>query len=293
MEGKRTLTDITRWGRVPAWWLMHPDMNADRFCVMAAMATYMDGAGFCDPSQATLARRLRRSRPWVNRVVAELASIGLLRKMSRLRQNGGTTSCLYKLALVPGDALPDGADQVVTTVTEPCPQGDTPRHRHDRNQPITEQIQDTRPNARASLDPRPDREAALAVGRTNGAPTVEVPRDWSPPEEAVAVAIRRCPNVDLDEHTSIFVSRCRAKGYRFRPDGLADAWLAWLLEDQRKARERAQERIQERAAGAAARKPHWSPPSSSDHRFDRLDAWSTVVERRALACGTTRRQPQE
>ena len=39
-------------------------VDADRLAVMAALCTYADEAGFCEPSQATLARRLSRSRPW-------------------------------------------------------------------------------------------------------------------------------------------------------------------------------------------------------------------------------------
>jgi hypothetical protein len=44
------LENVTRWGRVFAWWLLHPEVDADRFCVMAAMATYADRDGVCDPS---------------------------------------------------------------------------------------------------------------------------------------------------------------------------------------------------------------------------------------------------
>ena len=74
-------------GKVPAWWLMHPEIDADRFCVMASLATYACRDGVCDPSQATLARRLKRSRPWVNRVIAELSAAHLLRKVARFRAN--------------------------------------------------------------------------------------------------------------------------------------------------------------------------------------------------------------
>ena len=231
------LENVTRWGRVPAWWLMHPGIDADRFCVMAAMATYADREGYCDPSQATLARRLRRSRPWVNRVVAELASAGLLRKTARVRANGGTTSCRYRLALVPSDVAPGGADAPVTVAAGPRPADDAPRHRPDTNQPVVEQNHGARPGARAGTD----LHSAVAgpnptANRAEAEPACEIPRGWRPCEDAIAEALRLCPDADLEEHTARFVSRCRSKGCKFVRSGIDDAWLAWLLEDRQRAR---------------------------------------------------------
>ena len=274
------LENVTRWGRVPAWWLMHPEIDADRFCVMAAMATYADREGYCDPSQATLARHLRRSRPWVNRVVAELASAGLLRKTARVRANGGTTSCRYRLAMVPSDVVPSGATAPVTAVAEPRPACDSPRHRPDTNQPVVEQSHGARPDARAGADLHSAiADAGFATGRAEARPTCEVPRGWAPSDEAVAEALRLCPDADLEEHTARFVSRCRAKGYKFARHGIDDAWLAWLLEDRQRARERAQERAALRPLPGAGATAHAARSSGLGHRHDRFAAWGVAADR--------------
>ncbi len=215
---------VTRWGRVPAWWLLHPGMDADRFCVMAAMSTYADDQGRCDPSQATLARHLRRSRPWVNGVVARLAADGFLEKTGRSRRNGGNTSCEYRLRLEPPEAMDTPlrtGETGVTGTTSPVATEDPPRRRGDQSQPVPEQIQ-TRPVARA---PR-------AASGDPGKPAVEdVPADWKPDAPLLERGRAACPGADLAHHAALFVHRCRAKGYRYAPAALGDAWLAWLIED--------------------------------------------------------------
>jgi len=219
------LRTMTRWGRVPAWWLLHPDVGADQFCVLAALATYADEHGVCVPSQATLARHLRRSRPWVNRVVAQLAAAGFLEKTGRLRGNGGTTSCLYRLRLtladeasLDTDALPLARPTQATPdvdMTRPMPQADTPSQAGDTNQ-----LQFEQNNAPAPHAATPIHDA-----------DTEVPADWEPSATDTARASRLCPGADLPGHTAHFRARCRARGYRYRTGHLGDAWLAWLLED--------------------------------------------------------------
>ena len=220
-----TLRTTTRWGRVPAWWLLHPDVDADRFCVLAALATYADEHGVCVPSQTTLARHLRRSRPWVNRVVAQLAAAGLLEKTGRSRGNGGTTSCLYRLHLTPPDntALDTGAPLLPESPqaardpdkTGPMPHSDTPCPADDTKLPYFEQNNVPAPRAAAPVNDA----------------VVEVPPDWEPSAADVAEALHLCPGADLPVHTARFRARCRARGYRYRAGHLGSAWLAWLLED--------------------------------------------------------------
>ena len=211
----------TRWGKVLAWWLLDPRIDADRFCVMAALATYADEDGFCEPSQATLARRLKRSRPWGNRVIADLVKDGFLDKTARIRRNGGTTSCRYRLAQTPLDFR--GAD--VTTETSLCHANDAPRHGHDRSQLEPEQIQTTQPAMRAAPISDP------ANSDTSVGP---VPADWVPSADTVAKARAVFPVADTLSHSAMFVARCRSKGYRYRPETLDDTWLAWFIEDQRR-----------------------------------------------------------
>ncbi len=265
---------ITRWGRVPAWWLLHAGVDADRFCVLAAMATYADNDGVCAPSQATLARLLKRSRPWVNRVVAQLAEEGFLEKTTRARRDGATTSCLYRLRLAPpedGVTRPDATRVGVASETGPVPAEDSPRHSTDRNQPEAEQIQDSRAAASAA-------SARTTDGHRRTEASTEVPKGWRPSDDDVREALRLCPDADLEVHTARFVARCRAKGYRYAHGAVGDAWLSWLLEDRnREARCAAEPRPR-----AERRSRPASPSERADERFaawaaassaPRTDAW--------------------
>lgn len=251
MEQRCGLGSVARWGRVPAWWLLHDAIDADRFCVLAALATYADEQGLCEPSQATLARRLKRSRPWVNRVVAQLAAEGFLEKTVRSRRNGGTTSCLYRLRLTPPDAA-------VTPVTSGVHHNDSPRHAADRSQPQAEQ---------SHQHAQPARAATAEDGAGREAPA-EVPTTWEPDEREVSEALRLCPGADLEAHTARFRARCRAKGYRYRPSAVGDAWLSWLIEDHPRAAARAA------AARSMPVRGAWSPVTRSD---DRLAAWAAAA----------------
>lgn len=250
------LGTVTRWGKVPAWWLLHDNMDADRFCVMAAMATYADEAGLCDPSQATLARHLRRSRPWVNRIVAQLAELGFLDKTVRARRNGGTTSCLYRLRL---DPLPTP----VTPETAGVADRDSPCHPDDTSHQLPEQIH-TRPT-RARPNEAHHQPAGEAI--------IEVPENWRPGEAELQEAARLCPDVDLEVHTSRFLARCRARGYRYRPSGIGGAWLAWLLEDHCTGPSR-KPRHGRTTGPADARRRAPPSPGGIDQRYA---AWATAA----------------
>lgn len=215
----------SRWGRVPAWWLLHPDVDADGFCVLAALATYADEHGVCVPSQATLALRLRRSRPWVNKVVGQLATAGLLEKTGRSRGNGGTTSCLYRLRMDQPDEVSRKEESAFgpgssppapdAGVTGPVQQADAPCQPRDTSQHLPEHNKTLAPHA-------------AALGRDD---LIQVPSDWEPTEADIAEALRLCPGADLPTHTARFRARCLARGYRYRAGHLGAAWLAWLLED--------------------------------------------------------------
>jgi hypothetical protein len=242
---------------------------------MAALATYADNEGICEPSQATLAKRLDRSRPWVNRVISDLAGAGLLRKQARSRSNGGTTSCRYQLAQTPEQVraftTAIGIEVAVPEQTGARSAADRPSHRDDTSHADLKQIQITRPRARSvreAGDPQlPPSQPEQRIRKEDD--LAEPARDWLPSDEAVAEALRLCPDADLDEHTARFVSRCRAKGYRYAR--LDDAWLDWLLADCRDDRRAAAAQ----PLAAARRRPR--PPRQPEHRFDRFDAWATAA----------------
>ena len=208
--------DTGRWGRIPAWWLGHPAIDADGLAVLAALATYANARGECWPSQATLATALKRSRSTVNRILGHLAESGVIARESRRSASGGRLSCLYRLRLVPGDgAIPAaGVEEVRTGMPPVQPPAkdvaptDSPCAPVRQEQPESEQT----PDSHAS------REPAQAV-----------PDGWMPDAEARAWAEHRFAGVDLDRHAEGFRLRCQAHGYRYRDAGAA--WKAWLTQD--------------------------------------------------------------
>jgi predicted transcriptional regulator len=56
-----------------------------------------DKDGRCYPAVGTIARELKLSRSTVKRAIADLEKSGRLSKEQRWRENGGKSSCLYRL----------------------------------------------------------------------------------------------------------------------------------------------------------------------------------------------------
>ena len=267
-------TKTTRWGKVEGWWLHHPNTDADHICVLAALSTYADDHRICYPSQATLARHVKRSRPWVNRVIAELTAMGLIRKTARTKtNNAGTTSCEYRLVDRP-EELEIGAAPV-TDMTSPSHDHDAPCQEGDMTQPITKQ-NNTRP-----VRPGPtDYHGLEKMVRPARPPHVAVPADWTPSHDAMTRATTLCPNTDLQVHVVKFVTRCRSKGYLYQADGRDDAWLSWLAEDRLKD--------EARAKGSSAREDTRARSTPSDPGDRRFAAWATAASapRLEVAAGT-------
>jgi len=254
-----------RWGRIPAWWLDHPDLDADGLAVLAALSTYADEAGVCWPSQATLADKLKRSRPTVNRILGRLEALGLVGIEHRRSANGGRLSCRYRLALIASNGTQDGAGVDIPADSS----ADSPCSAASHKQPEPEQIPDT-------LHRRADERAPSA-----SAGGVEpVAADWTPPPSDRRWAAERFPDIDLDSHAERFVQQCRAHGYRYRDP--AAAWRSWLLQD-------AGRMAQQPAAGAggpngrAPRRSSGTTASGSNSAAasagQRLSAWASVAAR--------------
>lgn len=252
---------ITRWGKVHGWWLHHPMTDADHLCILAALSTYADDRGFCHPSQATLARHVKRSRPWVNRVIAELTEHGLIQKTARTRTtNAGTTSCEYRLM---EQCEGHGRDErPVPTMTPPGHNADTPRQAGDTSQLTTKHNKYPRPPGASA---RGD-HASKDDGRARWADRVTVPTDWAPSDAASAKARSLCPETDLEAHAAMFVARCRSKGYLYVADGMDDAWLSWLAEDRLKGATR--------IAGQQATRQGRGVREAGDRRFA---AWAAAA----------------
>lgn len=262
-----TTADSPRWGKIPAWWLDHPELDADGLAVLAALATHADRQGRCWPSQTTLAGKLKRSRSWVGKIVARLAATGILAVEDRWSATGGRLSCLYVLDF--GDA-PAGSGSGATPAAV---HRDAPAHR-----PGTPAAAGATPchDGRQEQDPEqiPDSRSARAqAGAT-------VPPDWTPDADDLAWAQARFPGLDLAGHAERFVLRCQAHGYRYRD--VAAAWRAWLAEDAASGFGTGTG-----AGGAVARaaSPSRRPAAGVPDPGARVDAWMAA----ALAARNTPR----
>lgn len=290
---KRTATGnaagvAARWGKTPAWWQWHPDIDLEILGLLSILATYADDEGYCDPSQRTLGKRAHRCRRNINALVARAEALRprVLVKEARTRRNGGTTSCLYQIVReAPADfALWFAADRGETPVNgdveAPVPDG---AHAPGtavptQNQRQADQNNTTRPIPRETGSGSASEDPVLPKAEPPGSEVLEaepprpwedergrLTRAWQPGPEVVSEAFRLYPDADLEEHTALFVSRSRSK--RYRHDDPDESWLAWLIEDQRKARQRA----------AAPVQKSWPGMTSRGSNYDRFDAWASVA----------------
>lgn len=223
-----------RWGRVPAWWVTDSRLDFRHISVLAVLATYANQNGTCSPAQGTLARHLKQSRPWVNKILGELHAMGFLEKTVRFQNNKGMTSCMYKIRMMPAEI--DGGwnesggiatNEGVTVETDGVSHGtgretnnDTPCPRDDTSQSDIKQ---------------PDSgDGASAMHGDNNPPTI-VPKGWEPSQNAIDQATKIAGNsmnlAEIIAHATHFAAKSRSRGYRYRRDNIDDAWVAWLCED--------------------------------------------------------------
>ncbi|WP_448208147.1 helix-turn-helix domain-containing protein [Azospirillum sp. sgz302134] len=250
-----TTTDATRrWGRVPAWWLDHPELDADGFAVLAALATFADETGVCWPSQSTLAAKLKRSRPTINRILQRLDDIGLVAIEHRRGRDGSRLSCLYRLRMEhDGNALAAAAPRHVPAVDRDDSLANTPCPAPSQEHLHSEQIPDS-----------------LASGGRG--PLRDVSADWTPGADDLTWARTRFGTIDLTRHVEGFVLRCTAHGYRYRD--ISAAWRAWLMQDAAAGKAPSLETgASGRTVAPAASRPRESAAEQ------RVDAWMAVAAR--------------
>ncbi|MBB3265154.1 biotin operon repressor [Azospirillum sp. OGB3] len=250
-----TITTDTpsRWGKIPAWWLDHPDLDADGFAVLAALATFADENGVCWPSQSTLAAKLKRSRPTINRILQRLDDIGLVGIEHRRGRDGSRLSCLYRLRITRNEA--EAQPQI------------RPVRDHDRDDSPTNAPCPTPSQEQLHSEQIPDSHAS--GGRR---PVRDVPEDWMPTAGDFAWAKNRFGAIDLDRHVEGFVLRCQAHGYRYRD--VSAAWRAWLSQDVAAGKAPA-ERTALPAAGAVT----GIGQARQSVAEQRVDAWMAVAAR--------------
>lgn len=242
-------TEAERWGRVPSWWLDHPDIDADALAVLSALATFANRQGRCWPSQTTLAAKLKRSRAWVNKTLGRLADAGLIAVRDRWSENGGRLSSLYELQNTPvaGPVTPAAPrNSPVAAEDAPCqPQ------RHE--QPEIKQIPDSLTGSA--------QDAMVMPGS-----------DWTPSQEDRAWAESKHGAVDVDAHVETFRLRCQAHGYRYRDVGAA--WRAWLNQDVAAGKAPCASKSSNPSARALSPKP-----AAARNAAPNLDAWMAAAAR--------------
>ncbi len=231
--------------------------------VLAALSTYADETGVCWPSQTTLAGKLKRSRPTVNRLIGRLEAMGLLVVEHRKAANGGRLSCRYRLCLTP--TLP-----LTHSPTAPDSSLDSPCSSASQEQVQIKQIPD-------SLSPcRHGRTVVDDVEKTDRHGVAE---GWTPSASDRAWAAQRFPNADLDRHAELFRHRCQAHGYRYKDVGAA--WRSWLLQDLggSSPTNPANPAAPVRSPSAPIR----TAAAKTEMADQRLNAWSSVAARLSAA----------
>jgi hypothetical protein len=243
---------------VPVEWLDDPDLGADEIAVLVALRRHADHKdGTLAVRQGLLATKLKRSRPWVNAVIGRLEALGRLKRF-RIE---GRRCCGYQLPDVAAIAAARSRT-TDTSAASPCPPPDS------RSQPDDTELNPANINfSRSGINAE-----CVAFGSADETATIDahVPAaDWQPTDNNLVWAMQTYPDVDLAEHTALFVARSRSKGYAFKD--LNAGWRAWLIEDYRKIRAAAEK-------GAAV---PWSGRGGrgrgGDAGYERMAAWAAAA----------------
>jgi hypothetical protein len=232
-----------RWGIVRAEWLFHPDIGVDELAMLACLSTYLNRQGYCWPSQKTLAARLKKSRPWVIKVLNRLVETGLVIRTRRERKDGGLRSCLYRMpapnftgAVVLDDKPSTDAPVVAQEYPErvsseqACPERDRDCRDGDMNH--QHKIQDSLSQERARAQHRERASGKTIHGMVKSCRVARpVPDGWTPSAADLAWAAKAYPDMDPETLTREFVYASQAKGYTYV--NLGCAWRSWFANQRR------------------------------------------------------------
>jgi DNA-binding MarR family transcriptional regulator len=223
------------WGIVRASWVDDPEVGPDELAMLALLSLYANRNGSCWPSQSTLADRLNRSRSWVIRVLNRLERLDLVARSQRQAARGRRATCLYTLtghaeAVVGTPSARGGSPSI-----EPSGAFDDKTGDHVSAHRVAKAAQEHQNPANAGLSSR-DYETGKGKSATKTEDGGEAarwvtktvpPEDWSPSTADWVFAAKHSPDVDVDKFACLFVTSCRAHGYRYADHSAA--FRAWLL----------------------------------------------------------------
>lgn len=183
--------------------------GADDIATFVALARYTDSSG-CHSitSQTTMAKMLRKSRPWVNARLKHLEDLGYAEKKHRFFPRGGgqQSNRYYLPTLDTGNHACQPADIL------PSQKGDTPLQPADTNLPLAISI---KPSLSARGGGRSYRTSKL------------IPEDWQPTDADLEWARQERPDIDnLARFTAKFVSKVNAGGGTHTCP--STKWRQWL-----------------------------------------------------------------
>ena len=122
-EQKAEANETPSFAMVPVQVLLDERVTPALLRVYTALALYANQEdGMCRPAQTTIADILKIKRQAVNHAIQQLVDLGYLLKMRRKREDGGDTSCVYRLLSHPlqRHVAPPCNVEVTPLATEDC-----------------------------------------------------------------------------------------------------------------------------------------------------------------------------
>jgi hypothetical protein len=231
-----------RWGIVRADWAAHSEVGADELAVLCLLSLHADKRdGTCYPSQTTLARSLKRSRPWVIAVLNRLEALGLVRRdphpalRVRLYTVVGHADALSSCRKLPARDMSHFPDTPAQTSDMQCHPADT----EQRASPVESSSQSA-PGELTGQKPVSEPEVGIGFGQRTfsavsaasettslGQDKTLPPIDWQPADADLAFVAKHAPLVDPMRFAARYVASCHAHGYRYRDHSAA--YRTWLL----------------------------------------------------------------
>lgn len=178
-------------------WFDLPQFGAAEAAVALALDCFATKDGWCWPSQATLAKMLKKSPAWVIDKLNTLIELGIVEKQMRRDESGNLMTCLYR---VKHDAIADDPGQPSEYPGQPANQSGQPA---ESNKTIEQD--------------KPKKEARQC----------RLPENWEPKPSDVEWALIKCDTDYMRRETEKFRNYYLAKGTAFVD--WSRAWMNWIV----------------------------------------------------------------